>query len=581
MGIHNNSLSQSRQPNNQQPVITAVDDNSSLTRRQPSDFSSKTQINGSKLSRKIKKRSHDEASSASSSSSIQRGIRIAHKRRNPRFCVRRSSYDVEAIAFPLGMSIAAVLAQILEKDLTSENAAIDQLATICSSAVRESLTNVFGDKFEAFARNFEKSFGSTLSTLRLIKKSSIDSIEDDQKRNKSVGDCISDAIQTSASNSGECSTRIYDIIGANTESISHEFETCLNTSRVDEVKDRLPLDSRNWELPLHGHTSSQIVVPNKRNFSGNHLVATTLEKSVVEQTRANNLKSVEIGLMMKKLQLKETQLALKSDLNFLERCKLSLGISRTSFKAEKFKNHLEETRHSELLKVCADFLVADLLIMSSCLGYGVYAFSYDNLRQLTRSCSASEVSKSWWIPKPMASFNSGLQSLNCQIQVYSRMLFGLFMILAIAYVLIQRSTMSKQAMPITFLILLLGIGCGFAGKLCVDTLGGDGYHWLMYWEVLCILHFFINVFTPFLFYVLNGAIQVAQEKKSRPLIPFWMRRWLFYIILIVIPLCCGLLPFASPRTWWEDHFLKLIQNHLLPAYDETYETHGAAISFHE
>ena len=112
MGIHNNSLSQSRQPNNQQPVITAVDDNSSLTRRQPSDFSSKTQINGSKLSRKIKKRSHDEASSASSSSSIQRGIRIAHKRRNPRFCVRRSSYDVEAIAFPLGMSIAAVLAQV-------------------------------------------------------------------------------------------------------------------------------------------------------------------------------------------------------------------------------------------------------------------------------------------------------------------------------------------------------------------------------------------------------------------------------------------------------------------------------------
>lgn len=170
----------------------------------------------------------------------------------------------------------------------------------------------------------------------------------------------------------------------------------------------------------------------------------------------------------------------------------------------------------------------------------------------------------------MASFNSGLQTLRCEVQVYSRILFGLLMILAIAYILIQRSEISRQAMPITFLILLLGVGCGFAGKLCVDTLGGDGYQWLIYWEVICILHFFINVFTPFLFYILNGPIQVSQEKKSRSIFPFWIRRWLFYIILILIPLCCGLLPFASPRTWWGEHFSKLIRNHMLAAYDDAY-----------
>lgn len=79
---------------------------------EPSDFSLKPQINGPKLTRKIKKRYPDEASSASSSSSIQRGIRIPNKRRNPRFSVRRNATDVEAIAFPLGMSIAAVLAQV-------------------------------------------------------------------------------------------------------------------------------------------------------------------------------------------------------------------------------------------------------------------------------------------------------------------------------------------------------------------------------------------------------------------------------------------------------------------------------------
>ncbi|XP_021736627.1 protein CPR-5-like isoform X1 [Chenopodium quinoa] len=572
MGIHNSpSSSLPLQPSGEQPPsITTVNHTLSETPSQPSDFPSKPQINGLKLTRKIKKRVVDETSSASSSSSIQRGIRIPNKRKNPRFSVRRSATDVEAIAFPLGMSIAAVLAQILEKkDLTNENVAVDHLAMICTSAVRESLTNVFGDKFDAFARNFEKSFGSTLSTLRLIKNSSVD-VREDQVRND-VGDCISGETQSISVNNGDRSAKRFDIADGCTIPVNHSTGAQGRMKTVEEEEDIQSADSRNQDLPLQGHISSQIVISNMRNHLSNHSVLSTVEKSVIEQTRANDLKSVEIGLIMRKLQLKETQLALNSDLNSLERCKLSLGISRTSFKAEKFKNQLEETRHSELLKTCVDFLVADLLIMSGCLGYGVYAFSYDNLRQLSRSCSAYEVSKSWWIPKPMASFNSGLQTLKCEVQVYSRMLFGLLMILAIAYVLIQRSEISRQAMPITFLILLLGVGCGFAGKLCVDTLGGDGYQWLIYWEVLCLLHFFLNVFTPFFFYILNGPIQVSQERKSRVIFPFWMRRWLFYLILILIPVCCGFLPFASPRAWWEEHFSKLIRNYMLAAYDEGYD----------
>uniref|UniRef100_A0A7C9EDX2 Uncharacterized protein n=1 Tax=Opuntia streptacantha TaxID=393608 RepID=A0A7C9EDX2_OPUST len=103
----------------------------------PSENQSKPQINCSKLTKKNKKRFNDEAASSSSSEVIScttrnrdhnnfsmRGIRIASKRRNPRFSVRRAASDVEALAFPLGMSIAAVLAQI------------------CTSAVRESLSNV-------------------------------------------------------------------------------------------------------------------------------------------------------------------------------------------------------------------------------------------------------------------------------------------------------------------------------------------------------------------------------------------------------------------------------------------------------
>lgn len=556
----------------------------------PAENRSKPQINGSKLTKKTKKRFNDDAASCSSSevfscttrnrdngNSSIRGIRIASVRRNPRFSVRRAASDVEALAFPLGMSIAAVLAQVLErKDLKNEKASVDQLSTICTSAVRESLSNVFGDKFDAFASNFEKSFGSTLSTLRLVRNSSVDHGED-QVSQSNPDYCSPDTTSTASLDKGECSFRSSDLFEHCTESMKCDLR--VEEHSVEEVEDGRPSVSMNRELSLQGHMCQETgsVVSNTRGYSGNLSMLTTIEKSVAEQTRANDLKSLEIGLIMRKLKLKETQLALNSDSNFLERCKLYLGVSRTSFKAEKFKTQLEETRHSELLRACADLLVAGLLIMLACLGYGVYAFSYDKIYQLTRSCSPVE-SKSWWIPKPMASFNSGLQFLNCQVQVYSRMLFGLLMILAIAYVLTQRAAISRDAMPITFIVLLLGVVCGIAGKFCVDTLGGDGNDWLMFWEVLCSLHFFANVFTSYVFYILNGPVQVCQSIKCYSVFPYQIRRCLFYLILLLVPICCGLLPFASPKTWWEEHFSKLIRNHQLGAYDEN---HDSGIDFHE
>jgi len=134
------------------------------------------------------------------------------------------------------------------------------------------------------------------------------------------------------------------------------------------------------------------------------------------------------------------------------------------------------------------------------------------------------------------------------------MLFGMFMILAIAYLLLQRSSISTQTMPVTF-ILLLGVACGFAGKLCIDTLGGSGYHWFLYWEVLCLLHFFSNICTSVLFVVLYGPIGVPQKgAKEKMMFPYWIRRFLFYaIVLLILPMICGLVPFASPAEW-KDHF---------------------------
>lgn len=171
-------------------------------------------------------------------------------------------------------------------------------------------------------------------------------------------------------------------------------------------------------------------------------------------------------------------------------------------------------------------------------------------------------SKSWWIPKPMTSISSGLQILRCQVQVVTRMLFGVLMILSITYLLLQRSTTSKQAMPVTFILLLLGVACGFAGKFCIDTLGGSGYHWLFYWETLCLLHFFSNICTPALFIILNGPITVTERSKSSRIFPFWIRRFLFYAtVLLFLPLLCGFMPFAGPSEW-RDHFSLLILDRL-------------------
>lgn len=157
----------------------------------------------------------------------------------------------------------------------------------------------------------------------------------------------------------------------------------------------------------------------------------------------------------------------------------------------------------------------------------------------------------------MASLNSGLHMLRCQVQVVSRMAFGVIMILAIAYLLLQRSS-SNQTMPVTFIVLLLGVACGLAGKLCIDTLGGSGLHWLMFWETLCLLHLFANIFTSALFLILHGPVEVSEGKNRRTILPYWIRRVVFYTILLVfLPLLCGLFPFAGVSEW-KDHFSLLV-----------------------
>lgn len=165
-------------------------------------------------------------------------------------------------------------------------------------------------------------------------------------------------------------------------------------------------------------------------------------------------------------------------------------------------------------------------------------------------------SSSWWTPKSVVWFNSSMHVFWCQVRVMSRMVFGFLMIIAVAYLLFQRSaTSSSQTMPVTFILLMLGIGCGYCGKLCVDTLGGSGYVWLLYWETLCLLHFLSIVCTSALYSILHGPVTTLQTTKENTIFRYWIRRFLFYVtLLLFLPLCCGLLPFAS-LSQWKDYFM--------------------------
>ncbi|KAJ8557328.1 hypothetical protein K7X08_002953 [Anisodus acutangulus] len=496
--------------------------------------------------------SSSSCSATSFPNSNQRGIRVSTGRRNPRVIIGRhkGSENVEALALPLGMSIAAVLAQVLErKDAAGEKISVDHLSEICTLVVRESLANVFGDQFESFVRNFEKSFHSTLMTLRLISESSMNSGV--QKNHCAARTSVSERSVPFISNRLENLTCDPDFGEFQSESFQHSDNELRNQ---EDRSDGTCLESIGRQLTLY---DSQVKQQLASVSSSNRSVDSTLERSLMEQARSNDLKTFEIGLTVRKLQLKERQMALSSDANLLEKVKLSFGFSKMSFKAEKFKNQVEDSKHAELLKTCIDCLVAGLFIMLACLGYGTYVFSHKRITEATASCTPAMEHKSWWMPKSMSSINSGLQLLRCQVQVLSRVLFGAFMILAIACLLLQRSATSNQTMPVTYILLLLGVGCGFAGKFCIDALGGSGYHWLIYWETLCLLHFFSYVFISTLFLILNGPVTVSEKSRDRTF-PYWMRRSMFYTtLLLFLPLLCGLMPFAGAGEW-KNHFSSLV-----------------------
>uniref|UniRef100_A0A0E0FKU7 Protein CPR-5 n=1 Tax=Oryza nivara TaxID=4536 RepID=A0A0E0FKU7_ORYNI len=414
------------------------------------------------------------ASSYGSASRLQKGVRLRRRRqrlRRPLLATggdgRGAADGAQDLALPLGMSFAAVLAQVLNRSSCSEG-----------RLQPDFLSKIYGDRFDNFTKNFEKSFGSTLRTLHLINETPV--YEQDNSR-------FSHEDGTSAAE--------IKLSGADSQRPVHDIQESTSLSSMDN------------QIILHAGTDQQLVkLPhNKASPEFDRHILNVFERSLNEQTRSNELKELEIGLNMRKLQLKQSQIALSSYSHMLEKIKISMGFQKASFREEKFRTQMEDTRHAELLRRLIDLLLTAVVFMSVCFGYGTYIYSYKRITAVTAACAAAS----------------------------------------------RRPTMTGSNMPITFNVMLLGVLCGSVGRFCVDTLGGDGNVWLFFWEILCFIHLFGNSRPSLLYRMLYGPTSVTDRTKASDL-PYRVRRYTFYTVLsVILPCLAGLLPFASLSDWNE------------------------------
>ncbi|TVU36029.1 hypothetical protein EJB05_17939, partial [Eragrostis curvula] len=476
------------------------------------------------------------SASASRASHLRRGIRLRLRRRRqePTLSAARAGGGSggagagvqEDLALPLGMSFAAVLAQVVNtKNRSGERLQPALLSKICTSAVKESLRNIYGDKLDSFIRNFEKSFSSTLTTLHLVNEMPV---YEQSPVSQSSSKHLEHVSASKSSTDGP-------------QNPTQEISQNLHSS----------VESR---LVLYAGGNQQLTHRRRSSPGGDQRILNAFERSLKEQARSNELKEFEIGLNMRKLQLKQSQLELSSYSHMLQKVKLSFGFEKAAFQGEKFKTQMQDTRHAQILRTLIDFLVSAVIIMSACFGYGTYIYSYQRITDVTAACSvASKGSKSWWMPNTVSNFNSGLLFIRCHLIAATRMCFGIIMILTIVWLAFQRSAVTGTSMPVTFNFILLGVICGFAGRLCTNTLGGNGNIWLIYWEVLCSIHLLGNCYPSVLYRILHGPVTIS-HRKDAVWFPYWIRRCIFYAVLgFIIPAFTGLLPFASISDW-NNHF---------------------------
>jgi hypothetical protein len=224
------------------------------------------------------------------------------------------------------------------------------------------MLKIYGDRFESFMRNFEKSFGSTLWTLHLINETPV---------------CQQDIPQ--------CCYRDSDSISET------KLDGADSLSQIHDVQKDISLNSMDGQIIVHSGVNQQLVhlTRSRSTPETEQHILSVFERSLNEQARSNGLKELEIGLTMRKLQLKKSRLDLSSDAHMLEKVKVSMGFEKASFKKEEFKTQMEDSRHAELLRKLIDMHLTAVILMSVCFGCGTYTYSYQRITAVTAACAAA------------------------------------------------------------------------------------------------------------------------------------------------------------------------------------------------
>lgn len=109
----------------------------------------------------------------------------------------------------------------------------------------------------------------------------------------------------------------------------------------------------------------------------------------------------DLTLLMRKMKLKEIQLAFNSNSYLLEKMKFSMGISKASFKAKKFKSQLQNARHVELLRkyYCHLYFIVSTRNGQTNLAWGEMLRTRALLQSEKASLSFLMLLAHWWNKK--------------------------------------------------------------------------------------------------------------------------------------------------------------------------------------
>lgn len=352
---------------------------------------------------------------------------------------------------------------------------------------------------------------------------------------------------------------------ANLENNNFDLPSAINEN---DIASSMSSASLNQQIVLNGQFErqpgyiSRSVVPLPE---WTHSMSNAFEKSLMEQERCNKLRQVEIALSMRHLRLKEEKMYVDAESNKLKRQSIALNQSKASFNESKFIDKKLNNAYVDLNRTCADHLVAGLMLMLLALAYGSWKYSHVNISQKVQTCHdiTKESQKSSWFYNPVNSMMAHIQTLICEIIVIGRMLFGLAVIVLLASSLLRRTvSSSSQTMPTSIILIVLGLICGYAGKLSVESLGGSGFCWLVQWEAFCLLHAFSAYSPASVLYVLNGPPSTHEVKEKQHMFPFLLWKFIFHALLLVLPVMAGLTPFASV-TEWKNHFSVVIFDNIL------------------